>query len=414
MRHVYVVKLNDLQRYKTKFECKISTKRHRRNCAVFSIEYRKISVTLSNDRRVEMKEYTCPLCTWKYKGDSPPTDCPVCHNKSHFAVKDLDKEKNSNCIISSSQAPVYSTETDISKTALVAWLYQACQIEDALDKLRTQFIDGQNLVQTLNKKATNPRVNEIPKPELATTSHWSYWNVVVYSIVGSFILWIGFAIAIRLLSGEWELKSAIVFAIPCAIAFNMWMKSSSDEDCRNNMELQRQYENKVREQKQKIEKIKKSASEQLQETQKILQNISQNILKLEDFRKVFYSEPIIHPVYRKREAVFVMYNMLVTGRCDTLKEAINAYEDFVWKKEDAQWKASISQQLNHIIAVSERMIWNMADICEQTHRIQELQEETSRSVQYTSEEIARNTAIIRNNTDISLLLQGVGLIKSKT
>mgnify|MGYP001775910442 CR=1 FL=1 len=82
---------------------------------------------------------------------------------------------------------------------------------------------------------------------------------------------------------------------------------------------------------------------------------------------------ILHPIYQKREAVFVMYNMLITGRYDTLKEAINAYEDFLWKKEDAQWKASISQQLNHIIAASERMIWSMDDMRNQTYRIQELQ-----------------------------------------
>ena len=82
---------------------------------------------------------------------------------------------------------------------------------------------------------------------------------------------------------------------------------------------------------------------------------------------------ILHPIYQKREAVFVMYNMLITGRYDTLKEAINAYEDFLWKKEDAQWKASISQQLNHIIAASERMIWSIDDMRNQTYRIQELQ-----------------------------------------
>ena len=164
----------------------------------------------------------------------------------------------------------------------------------------------------------------------------------------------------------------------------------------------------------KVDEIRGDAQKKLPLAKQKQQESYRNIMKMEDYKNCFYSNEILHPIYQNREAVFVMYNMLVTGRCDTLKEAINAYEDFAREKEDAQWKASISQQLNHIIAAAERMIWNMEDVREQTHRIQELQKESSRAMQYTSAEIARNTAIIRNNTDISLLLQGVGLIRSKT
>ena len=274
-----------------------------------------------------MKEYTCPLCTWKYKGDSPPADCPICHNKiTNFIIQESDRESVRK---RDTSTEVFCFGTDnISKTALAAWLYQACQIEDSLNKLKQQFYQHDQIVAQLTKQVDNPFVQKVSPPKLKNFSFGFLGAVqmiigldIILTIVMEILMWMG--------RKEWDLFLGLIYCLPFSIIGSIlicW--ADKKRVIRENQEMQEEYDMQLREWRKKVDEIRGDAQKKLPLAKQKQQESYRNIMKMEDYKNCFYSNEILHPIYQNREAVFVMYNMLVTGRCDTLKEAINAYEDF--------------------------------------------------------------------------------------
>ncbi len=139
----------------------------------------------------------------------------------------------------------------------------------------------------------------------------------------------------------------------------------------------------------------------------LLKEYVPQIEKVTDELTRLYDLDVIHPKYRTLEAVLVMYDLLSTGRCDTLKEALNAYEDYLWKQQDAQWKASVSQQLSVMCDNQISILSGIDALNMQTARIADITNRGLSELNASSEELALQANIIEGNTRTMALLQAI-------
>ena len=129
--------------------------------------------------------------------------------------------------------------------------------------------------------------------------------------------------------------------------------------------------------------------------------------KITDELNQLYNLGIIHPKYQNLNAVLVIYDLLSTGRCDTLKEALNAYEDYLWKQQDAQWKASISQQLSIMCDNQVSILSGIDALNVQTARIADITDRGLSELNASAEELKLQASIIEGNTRTMALLQAI-------
>lgn len=117
---------------------------------------------------------------------------------------------------------------NVSKTALTAWLYQACQIEDSLVKLEQQFNEQDITVEQLTQQATHPYIEKVPSPTFKK-SDFEFLEFVQMVIGLDVILTVAMEILMWMGEKEWDLFLGLILCLPFLIIgciLLCWMEKS--------------------------------------------------------------------------------------------------------------------------------------------------------------------------------------------
>lgn len=214
-------------------------------------------------------------------------------------------------------------------------------------------------------------------------------------VINSMILGAGIGAAIGLVIGSVKIHSAV--------------KNAREENWRRENWYLRSKE-KYREEKRDLEKVVsdlRTSRAAAMEKGEILK------LQIEGELKREYALGILHPQYQNREAVLVMYGMFTNGRCDTLKEALNAYEDYLWKKNDEKFMQAVTKELDDICETQEEVVRQVEAMREQTDALAEMTESKFEDLQATAEEIAARNEVIEGHARTAAFLETIQFLESR-
>lgn len=122
---------------------------------------------------------------------------------------------------------------------------------------------------------------------------------------------------------------------------------------------------------------------------------------------------ILHESYQDTEACGIMFQLLDTGRVDTLIEAMNMYEDLKWKSEMKEMMQSMLEKASQIIKQQKNMehyLKCVIDNQQETERILHGISINQRNISINEQAIQLNTAVIASNTNALAALGELGFI----
>lgn len=297
-------------------------------------------------------------------------------------------------------------EVTISREALSAYLYDVGALEvakqQAIERQKSsqQHLEHNDAIIKNLKEPSPPIYEKLDSTKSKVVG--SLIAIIAGAMIGSiicFILsiplkWFGIILGIK--------HYCIVVGIVSALILLFYLVGDNDKLIKEeNNKLKAQYEKELARYKQTMNDYNTAYpyfSEELEKYKKAESEISKELQQE-------YSLGILHPQYQNMEAVLVMHNLLITGRCDTLKEALNTYEDFVWKRKDTQWKDAVLQQLTAIYNNQQELICSVDTLNKQTANIAALTERGFDKLQTSAEEISMQTQIIEGNTRAMAILQ---------
>lgn len=300
----------------------------------------------------------------------------------------------------------------LSKEVLSAYLYDVSTLELAKKKIEDHINPAKKMSEH-NDEIMKSWIKPEPPKHLIKKGN-SIFTIIIaalltgipYAIIGAIM---GYFISFPVSWFFFPSLSHVYFAIGVAILVVLfWVGMSffaEKEDkhvlARTNRQLEETYERELAEYNKNMNDYNLAKDHFC----KLLEQYEPQKEKVVDELNQLYKLDIIHPKYRTLEAVLVMYDLLSTGRCDTLKEALNAYEDYLWKKQDAQWKASISQQLSVMCDNQISILSGIDALNMQTARIADITERGLSELNASTEELKLQASIIEGNTRTMALLQ---------
>lgn len=122
---------------------------------------------------------------------------------------------------------------------------------------------------------------------------------------------------------------------------------------------------------------------------------------------------ILHESYQDTEACGIMFQLLDTGRVDTLIDAMNMYEDLKWKSEMKEMMQSMLEKASQIIKQQKNMEHYLKCIIsnqQETERILHGISINQSNIAINEQAIQLNTAIIASNTNALAVLGELGFI----
>lgn len=308
------------------------------------------------------------------------------------------------------------SKLQIPKEVLMAYLYSVGVLEIA----KKQITDQENEIKEKTENAVNAlRYPTAPsKPELYPREPLGAAMVVVSIMGGIFGGTIIGALRWRISHregvfpsfGELLWVSLLPIAIIAAIAFLLALGSNhkvNKKINKKNQAIENKYNALMVEFRGEMEVVKSQESAIRAQLSAELSRLAPSKGRIEEELQKEYALDILPQKYRQLEAVLVMYNLLDTGRCDTLREALLAYDDFVWKKEDAQWKKAVTEQLSTIRQNQQKIFSSLEMLEEQTNSVSQMMKSGFQKAQANFAQIESQQQIVEGNIRTVRLLQDI-------
>lgn len=294
----------------------------------------------------------------------------------------------------------------LSKEALSAYLYEL----GALEVAKQQAIEKQKKPRMVLSNNESVMKNlKTPEPPVYKELDSKKDKIITIIIAGAVAGGIVFLVCLFLsLFVNFSKVIPVTIATIIGLLFGCYCNKVSNSVIKDrNKKLEKDYQQELEYYNQT-----KATFEQAESTFHI--DLRRDLEKFENLEKDIESElrrqyalGILHPQYQNVEAILVMHNLLITGRCDTLKEALNAYEDFVWRQKDAQWKDAVLKQLAEICDNQRELIFSVDTLSTQTANIATLTERGFNGLEMSVEDIRVQNEIIAGNTRTMALLQSL-------
>ena len=235
-------------------------------------------------------------------------------------------------------------EYDLTKEELMTYLYDVSALEIARQKTNEKIISRNAIIENNNAIFNNLRKPKEPIYETKAKARkncideeysFGYWMSVAF-------LALFFGVCAYLISfplSWWVIKSlprklfafavAALIVLIAVIEWRIQVRGEKKNMHLRNAQKKLQYEREMEQYNATVRDYNRADAEchpvlrqEIEEYQKQGEQITEELTRL-------YGMDILHRKYRTPEAVLVMYNLLSTGRCDTLKEALNTYEDLL-------------------------------------------------------------------------------------
>ncbi len=315
------------------------------------------------------------------------------------------------------------SKIQITKEALKTYLYNVGVLEVAKSRFDS---NEETLRDTLQKKeeavAAQPREPDVPLYEAfqPMPSGQAIFRLITGAVIG-FLLGLLVLLPVSYIFTKVYINDMAGILIVLGImgigtvggGFLRYHAFSSAYKYRNwriqdqNAKKAARYTQKMQEHhqtKQRLESEKNQASAALSA---YLDKTASGKQRVEEELKKEYALDILPEKYRQLEAVLVMYNLLDTGRCDTLREALLAYDDFVWKMEDAQWKKAVTEQLSTIRQNQQKLFSGLEMLEEQTNAVSRMMKSGFQQAQANFAQIESQQQIMEGNVRTVRLLQDI-------
>lgn len=199
---------------------------------------------------------------------------------------------------------------------------------------------------------------------------------------------------------------ACICGIACAVAYCLYryyknfIKKIREDKARRIFDEEERY--RLERENIEIQRIDTEFSELQQKAARIQNEISAQF-KLD----------ILHETYQDTEACGIMFQLLDTGRVDTLIDAMNMYEDLKWKSEMKEMLQSMLEKASQIIKQQKNMEHYAKYIMsnqQQINRILHGIAINQYSIARNDQAIELNTAVIASNTNVMSVLDELGVV----
>lgn len=308
------------------------------------------------------------------------------------------------------------SKLQISKDVLMTYLYSVGvlevakkQITDKEDELREK---AENEIRTFRYPTAPSKPELYPREPLGAA-------MVVASIMGGIFggTIIG-ALRWRISQregvfpsfGELIWVSLLPIAIIAAIALLLALGSNhkvNKKINKKNQAIENKYNALMAKFQEEFQVVKNQESAIRAQLSAELSRLAPSKGRIEEELQKEYALDILPQKYRQLEAILVMYNLLDTGRCDTLRETLLAYDDFVWKKEDVQWKKAVTEQLSTIRQNQQKIFSSLEMLEEQTNAVSRMMKSGFRQAQADFAQIESQQQIMEGNIRTVRLLQDI-------
>lgn len=310
----------------------------------------------------------------------------------------------------------------LPKEALTAYLYDVGALETAKDQIEQEEEAAKApLEEALAKERKLVRPESPTRYAIAQRDGRDVLADFIMPLVVAFVFVVITAVLIVVIGIFVKIPNQLAILIGSGVlglVIGIWFCVSSRKSAirnveRSNLEAQERYAHACREYQKESEALRKQIREIREESDRVLSECGSRKEKIEELLQKEYSLGILHSQYQNREAVLVMYGMFTNGRCDTLKEALNAYEDYLWKKNDEKFMQAVTKELDDICETQEEVVRQVEAMREQTDALAEMTESKFEDLQATAEEIAARNEVIEDHARTAAFLETIQFLESR-
>ncbi len=305
----------------------------------------------------------------------------------------------------------------LPRDTLLAYLYNVGALETARhrEEEREKAVDD---ALSKNQSALN-RLQEPIRPSRVGIAGNALGNLlapilvlVIFSAIGfaiSLVLWLLYKICLAMFFPPETnvVVENILFYMGPVIGVIVWAVLIFSDIVGGNFALPKTmsgYRQELQNYQREKQKLETERANLKREQAEVFSQSGPRKKKMEEELQRQYSLNVLAPKYRNMEAVLFLYNRLAEGWFDTLKEALNDYEDFVWKRKNAEQKAQISKRIEDIVRSQEDLFYDLKSLYEQNETVAKMAKEGFHQLNASAAEIQAQNEVIEGYTRTTALL----------